>query len=1241
MKTTRTCCAFLVVCFGLFSLLHPAFAHGPFHDSEPCLAASRLDSLWAGFRKDFPYHLQTLALSERQPDASRLLIISEPPPHADVARIRTMLAAFDPVLQIKKQRIGNDGWVKDLVLVLKNTQQEVALQETLQQVHEYLFLTSYKADYLYLEQPAPFADERNWNQEIQAREIRQWMEEEESFYPVQGGAAEPIKKILSANRYGVFYSLRPGLVAWILPANSDIGPYLKDARIFSIDADLILGAMAQGKAVAILGRERMNSLTTLPPLRLETISLLASAYKQELGQSFERKQFFAGRYDGRRDWAPIYLSDELKNTELGSLLNITDQLLKSWSCNGGVRYLNFQYPDPQTWCFGQSIATELGAGQLTFNWNTKGATYSIKDGATEYVALSRTGALPVSYIPNEDNPTAEQTKAVGPYEDLAYGCFANWQDPNLVRVVQYTALFQIFRQFQIGVDAKPAPRAGSGIMVEEVKTFIARLRALPRAEIEPLAIEETRSRLRFNGSFTERQKDSIILLKAQPRIAQLDADRLKVQAGFAGLERNFGAPGMDYLVRRLADERNAPKYARMSELIDAFNQFYNEFLHLQDKFEDKEAVKNRYAAAFMADTGVWIKSPALVVSWEEPEPKFDEQGRMQYFVGGHNLGMSFPVLEPDPDLPPGQVRIRQGMYRNIVRMNPADFARLSPRVIRIANKSVWGYEMDRLAQEVNEALADNSQLPLRKRTDVIPAFENLCERGYCTQARRLKLLDWLPTLGYSDIKDFRVKHGLPVTETADQAFFLQLEQEIHGLRSFFYSIGHEGENLTAEIKAYRALTETPPTGFDGLTPELRQQIERDRETLRQLADGPEKDSGVSIVEPEHPDGSRPRRYALIGTKDNAEVWEIDGRKILLRKKGRAGLKLLEDAANQNAALWSTGQVAFARLNSFDPNSPEILVNLNGQTLAIAKSEALAIIQGEPEALPPTIKSLYAFMAARVKDNPDAKIIFQVDPFLEAGGRPGDGGTADLIENIYPQTHFLDPHKFAAALAQYRSKAGEAGIARLQFGLCRSNLKLARQNAENIPPISNIREVALLFSADQNLAETQLDIVGIKNDFTKKKGSFFGFGKDELVFEGNNFILITGVKTEAFRQQVLNETAKGRFKGKCVILLSCFEGGEVAFNKLLLEQGDARAVWFLADRIELPPLRLVLHEFGNRLISGDQKAMDPYELFYQSVEAVLRKKSKDKEVRMALEKLLRGLFQFAFQTGPSGTEQQTG
>ena len=108
-------------------------------------------------------------------------------------------------------------------------------------------------------------------------------------------------------------------------------------------SDVVVGASWSGTdALLIVGRQRQVPLDVLPPLRFETFALLADVDARELAQSYERTTPFAGKLRAgdyaNADWAPIYLSDPLIDSEFGALLNITDQMLKSWSSAGDIDY---------------------------------------------------------------------------------------------------------------------------------------------------------------------------------------------------------------------------------------------------------------------------------------------------------------------------------------------------------------------------------------------------------------------------------------------------------------------------------------------------------------------------------------------------------------------------------------------------------------------------------------------------------------------------------------------------------------------------------------------------------------------------------------------------------------------------------------------------------------------------------------------------------------------------------------
>jgi hypothetical protein len=324
------------------------------------------EALLQGFRHTFPFHIQVLALSDAAPDGSRTLIISEPPPHVTLEQI--LLTIGDAILghDVKPHEVGYDGWVKDVVIKLKGNDDEVSV--LLSALNRQLFFTSYKSYVMPL--PVKVTPQKyDLDLKVTASEIRSWIvNEQERFIPVEGGEALTLAQLSSRSPAGVYSCRRRGLVAWWIPKGASVRDSRIEARQFALDSDLIVGAISNGSGILALGRERIVPVDILPPLRVETLMLLADVQQGQAGelkQSYERTRPFAGRTLDGRDWAPILLSPELRDTEYGSLLNITDQLLKGWSNNGVVRYTGFEYPQPERWPFPKPLFEMLNVTRIS------------------------------------------------------------------------------------------------------------------------------------------------------------------------------------------------------------------------------------------------------------------------------------------------------------------------------------------------------------------------------------------------------------------------------------------------------------------------------------------------------------------------------------------------------------------------------------------------------------------------------------------------------------------------------------------------------------------------------------------------------------------------------------------------------------------------------------------------------------------------------------------------------------
>src|SRR5216684_2251351 len=87
-----------------------------------CFAISpEFEDQWKRFRVDHPYHIQVVAISTPNNAGHRLLVISEPPPHVTVDVLRAIDPQVFTELTVGTNPIGEDGWVKDILIDLPRT----------------------------------------------------------------------------------------------------------------------------------------------------------------------------------------------------------------------------------------------------------------------------------------------------------------------------------------------------------------------------------------------------------------------------------------------------------------------------------------------------------------------------------------------------------------------------------------------------------------------------------------------------------------------------------------------------------------------------------------------------------------------------------------------------------------------------------------------------------------------------------------------------------------------------------------------------------------------------------------------------------------------------------------------------------------------------------------------------------------------------------------------------------------
>lgn len=463
----------IVALIGLFVVLYVRSLPSAIEDTK---GYAEMDSFVNEFRKKNPYNTQLCGIKSFD-DNSYLILLTEPSPKTTYQTLENSLKRYNHCTRIYKTGIGVDGWVKDLVICV-NGVKEKKLPKLAATISDQLHHTSYKADFLNLDSiPEHVAfSTQNLNIQVSEEELRQWFvtDKEPLVFYDDLGKTTTIEDCLNNSMpdgMQLLMSKDPGFVIWVMNRSHlfNISLFDEMAYKFSLDADLILGAIANSHRVAIIGRERCTPIFELPPMRVETLRILASTNKNELSQSYERNSLYAGKMPGGKDFAPIYLSPQLWHTEYGSLLNVTDQMLKSWSENGMIDYVNFNYPKPIEWAFNKGVMKDLEVSTLRYNWNTAGAGYIVDDGEYEVYAVNRTGSLPVSYIPgNSKGISAEDP--VYDAEETAYDFFSGLSSPELVKVVQYAAMYQIFHNMGVSIHADPVEESQLVTIPQSLKT---------------------------------------------------------------------------------------------------------------------------------------------------------------------------------------------------------------------------------------------------------------------------------------------------------------------------------------------------------------------------------------------------------------------------------------------------------------------------------------------------------------------------------------------------------------------------------------------------------------------------------------------------------------------------------------------------------------------------------------------------------------------------------------------------
>lgn len=613
-------------------------------------AAMAMDSIYKDFRKKFRFHYQTIAMASFS-DSSRMLLLSDLPPHFETDSLSSIFSQFKHKVELRRHPIGYDGYTSDLVILLGNATRENC-DRLVNRLNRELFFSDYKPVVMTLpaEEKRRYFAHENIDYQITLDEFNTWfIEEGEGFIHLDDTATVlTVRDLFASQARGVYFSQNPGFVAWAIAKNSDLADTLtqsiQDIRQFTLDADLILGALSDSSTLIIIGRERQSPLHELPPLQTESILLLASTTEKELSQSLDINDLMAGKMVSGRDWCPTYLSRELENTEFGGLMTLTDVLLKDWSESGTIQESHYRYPEPGHYPFDRPLFRKLGLNELVYNWNTAGAMYAIDcEGYTIYT-LGRTGSLPVSYFNSQ-----ERSQSIGyQYESQAYHYFATLGCTDLARVVQYTALYQLFIDNNISYSGNTYPSFPKNKPFLLYKPTTELLDTLKNLGGEQIALLADSLAQRSFHSFQKERVDK--QLRQNEQVHNISYSDQNIDAIYRNIHRNTQA-GIGRSLREVRDMLSSlteEQYKQLARYLSyprgvkindraSYNTYLrahrvNQLVREVGKNNldllgmDLANVKNWYAANLKNKAGRYLKTPSLIVTYND-----------MMTTGGHNL----------------------------------------------------------------------------------------------------------------------------------------------------------------------------------------------------------------------------------------------------------------------------------------------------------------------------------------------------------------------------------------------------------------------------------------------------------------------------------------------------------------------------------------------------------------------------------------------------------------------------
>ncbi len=183
------------------------------------------------------------------------------------------------------------------------------------------------------------------------------------------------------------------------------------------------------------------------------------------------------------------------------------------------------------------------------------------------------------------------------------------------------------------------------------------------------------------------------------------------------------------------------------------------------------------------------------------------------------------------------------------------------------------------------------------------------------------------------------------------------------------------------------------------------------------------------------------------------------------------------------------------------------------------------------------------------------------------------------------------------------------------------------NLKNLPEVKSTKDIAAYINDKKTSFIKDYEVIKGIETILKNNGIQVIKNNAKPV-EASNIVIITGHKEQAFYDYIEKLIKEGSLTGKYVVLFSCYQPGDEAFNsRRIIQEGGAKATLFYPGKINPQAVQEVLKQLSDDLKKGEILEENLHDLLNKSVDQVLEQ-IDNPEFKLEIEKMREGIIQIS-------------